>query len=134
MYGEQRAAAVSDFNNDGRVDLVISQNGAKTKIFQNQIAKQGLRIHLNGPPVNEAAIGSTVRVIYQDGTKGPARTIQAGSGYWSQNGLTQVLGYKEIPRAVEVLWFDGTRQNVEIKSNKWSYKINYYQTSQQMLD
>ena len=44
VYGEQRGAAVSDFNRDGRIDLVVSQNGAATRLFQNVAAKPGLRV------------------------------------------------------------------------------------------
>lgn len=36
IYGEQRAAAVSDFNKDGKMDLIVTQNGAETKLFLNQ--------------------------------------------------------------------------------------------------
>src|SRR5205085_10368361 len=44
MYGEQRGAALADFNEDGRVDLVVSQNGAATRLFQNMAARPGLRV------------------------------------------------------------------------------------------
>ena len=40
VYGEQRGAAVTDFNRDGRVDLVVTQNGRETKLFRNVGAKQ----------------------------------------------------------------------------------------------
>jgi hypothetical protein len=34
-YGEQRGLAAQDFDGDGNVDLVISQSGGETKLFQN---------------------------------------------------------------------------------------------------
>ena len=46
IYGEQRGAAVSDYDGDGRVDLVVAQNGAETKLYHNARAKPGLRIRL----------------------------------------------------------------------------------------
>jgi len=49
IYGEQRGAALADFNEDGRVDFVVTQNGAPTKLFQNVTAKPGLRVRLTGP-------------------------------------------------------------------------------------
>ena len=35
-YGEHRGIAASDFDKDGKIDLAIGQNGAKTKLFVNQ--------------------------------------------------------------------------------------------------
>ena len=43
IHGEQRGAALADFNHDGRVDLAVSQNNAPTKLYLNQRARRGLR-------------------------------------------------------------------------------------------
>ena len=80
VYGEQRGAAVADFDGDGRVDLVVSQNGAGTKLYRNVLARPGIRLG------EKVLAGSRVRVKYSDGSYGPVREIQTGSGYWSQNG------------------------------------------------
>jgi len=90
IYGEQRGAAVADFDGDGRADLAVAQNGAETKLYRNNRAAPGLRIRLAGPPGNATAIGAILRI--GDGTKwSPAREIHAGGGYWSQDSATQVL-------------------------------------------
>jgi len=34
-YGEQRGVVAADFNKDGRIDLVLSQNGGETKFYRN---------------------------------------------------------------------------------------------------
>jgi enediyne biosynthesis protein E4 len=125
VYGEQRGAALGDFTGDGRVDLAISQNGAETRLFVNQTENRGLRIQLKGPSGNTSGIGSGVRLVYEDGREGPLRTIQAGSGYWSQNSATQVLGMSEIPAKIRVYWFDGTAQDVEVQEDKMDYLVQY---------
>ena len=106
VYGDQRGAAFADFDHDGRVDLVVSQNGAATRLFHNRAAKVGLRVHVVGPATNPDAIGAQLRVVYGD-HMGPVREIQAGSGYWSQNGATQVFGLSGTPTAVWVRWPGG---------------------------
>lgn len=114
VYGEQRGAAFSDFNRDGKVDIAISQNNSETKLYLNNGEKRGIRIHLEGSESNKDAIGSSVRFIYEDGSKGPKREIQAGSGYWSQNSTTQVLGFTVAPKSVEVKWFNGVKEEYDI--------------------
>jgi enediyne biosynthesis protein E4 len=90
IYGEQRGSAVGDFDADGRVDLVVSQSGAETKLFRNTQATPGVRVRLIGPPQNPWAVGAVLRIV-SDGQYGAAREIQAGSGYWSQDSPVEVL-------------------------------------------
>lgn len=127
VYGEQRGAALSDFNRDGKVDLAVTQNGAETKLYLNKTEKTGLQIKLIGPSENRDGIGSSIRLVYEDGSKGPRREIQAGSGYWSQNSFAQVLGTAGDPEAIEVTWFDGTEQSIEVSDANQSYEIHYPQ-------
>ena len=106
VYGDQRGAAYGDFDGDARLDLAVSQNAAETRLFRNQGAQPGIRVRVMGPPSNSAAIGAQVRVMY--GTRmGAAREIQAGSGYWSQNGAVQVFSRASTPTAVRVRWPGG---------------------------
>src|SRR6185436_4134228 len=83
IYGEQRGCAVGDFDEDGRVDLVVTQNGAATKLYHNTRARRGLRVRLRGPSDNPLGIGAVIRLKLAGGF-GPAREVHAGSGYWSQ--------------------------------------------------
>ncbi|MSR66451.1 MAG: hypothetical protein EXS24_03645 [Pedosphaera sp.] len=106
VYGEQRGAAVCDYNGDGRVDLVVSQNGAATKLFENKQAKPGLRIRLDAGPLNPTGIGAIVRLQYAEGD-GPARLVSAGSGYWSQDSAVQVMGGLSPAKYVQVFWPGG---------------------------
>ena len=109
VYGDQRGAAFADYDADGRTDLVVSQNGAATRLYHNEHARPGLRVRLVGGALNPHGIGAVVRVVY-DGSRGPAREVHGGSGYWSQDGPVQVLGLDEgkHPTAVWVRWPGGS--------------------------
>ncbi len=115
VYGDQRGAAASDYEGDGRVDLVVPQNGAETRLFRNTGAKPGLRVRLEGPPGNPAGIGAVLRLM-TGGNAGPAREVQAGSGYWSQQGLVQVLGWAAgtTPTEVRIRWPGGRQSSVVV--------------------
>ncbi len=89
-YGEQRAAAVGDFDRDGRPDVAVTQNGGQTKLYRNTSAKPGVRIRLAGPPGNRAAIGAILRVG-DEKQWGAAREIRAGGGYFSQDSPVHVM-------------------------------------------
>jgi enediyne biosynthesis protein E4 len=113
VYGDQRGAAAADFDNDGRVDLAVSQNANQTLLFRNTHARPGLRIRLQGPPGNPHAVGASIR-LRADTWLGPAREIQAGSGYWSQNSPVQVMAAPTTPTAIVVRWPDGTTTTSDI--------------------
>ena len=106
VYGEQRGCALADYDHDGRVDVVVTQNAGPTRLFHNAGAKPGLRVRLQGPPQNPLGIGATMRLV-SGATTGPAREIHAGSGYWSQDAATQVLASGEKPLSVWIRWPGG---------------------------
>jgi hypothetical protein len=109
VYGEQRGAAYADFDRDGRLDIAVSQNGDSTRLFRNVGAQPGLRIRLIGPAGNPSAIGAQMRLRYGEDA-GPVREIQAGSGYWSENGAVQVVGRAGEPTALWIRWPGGREQ------------------------
>ncbi len=127
IYGEQRGAAAADFDRDGRTDLLVTQNGAATKLFRNVEAKPGVRVRLIGSRKNPDAIGAKVRIVFENGEKGTVREIRAGEGYWSQNAAAAVLGFVDTPQAIEIRWpdgalqtvpFDGSRHEIEIRKGR----------------
>lgn len=109
IHGEQRAAAVADFDGDGRPDLAVTQNGAATKLFRNRRGRPGLRVRLRGPAGNPDGIGATVRAIHGD-RLGPALPVLAGSGaYRSQDSPTLVVARPTPITRLRVRWPDGRR-------------------------
>ena len=115
IHGDQRGAALSDYDGDGRIDLAVAQNGAATRLFHNVGSRQGLRVRLIGPPGNPEGIGSILRVVYSDGM-GPAREVHGGSGYWSMDDPVQVLGLRSDPVEVLVRWPGGAETRVSVPS------------------
>ena len=105
IYGEQRGAALSDYDADGRTDLVVTQNGAATRLYRNIRARPGLRVKLQLSN-NANAIGAQLRLIFGE-RRGPAREIRSGSGYWSQDSATVVMGIPEQVTGIWVRWPGG---------------------------
>jgi enediyne biosynthesis protein E4 len=114
VYGEQRGAALCDYDGDGRVDLVVAQNGAETKLYHNVRGKPGLRVRLKGPGGNPHAVGAQMRLSFGS-RQGPVREIHAGSGYWSQDSAVEVLGTPEAPTRLWVRWPGGKTVTVSVR-------------------
>ena len=124
IYGEQRGSAVADYDQDGRVDLVVSQNAAATTLWHNVRARPGLRVGLDGPAGKPNGIGAILRLRSGNGW-GPAREIHAGSGYWSQDSAIHVMATPGEPRELEVKWPGGARTTMPLKPGSWEVIATY---------
>jgi hypothetical protein len=126
IYGEQRGAALADFNHDGRVDLCVSQNNGATKLYVNETGRRGLRVTLRGTTENPDAVGAQIRLRYAGGRMGPCRGIAAGSGYWSQDASAQVLGFGDArPEALWIRWPGGAEQTVPLQSDSQDVRVEF---------
>ena len=123
VYGEQRGAALADYDRDGRIDLVVTQNGAETKLYHNVGAKPGLRIRLIGPVGNPTGVGAQVRLHYAE-SKSALREVHAGSGYWSQDSAVLVMGTAAIPTQVWVRWPGGKTTIASLPSAEREIEID----------
>jgi len=108
VYGDQRGCALADYDEDGRIDLVVAQHGAATRLYHNVGARPGLRVRLNGSGENRSEVGGQMRLKFGE-RWGAKREVHAGSGYWSQDSALEVLGTAEQPTEIEVLWPGGKR-------------------------
>src|ERR1041385_637481 len=126
---KQRGSAAGDYDGDGRVDLAVTQNGAATMLFHNTRARPGLRVRLKGAGENAQAIGAIMRLGFKNGW-GPAREIHGGSGYWSEDSVTQVLAAPTAPERLEILWPGGKK--VELRIPPGAREIEVDQSAGQM--
>jgi hypothetical protein len=123
LFGEMRGTAVGDFDQDGRPDLAVTRLRGPTALLKNERARPGLRVRLVGPPGNPGAVGTLVRVVYAGGHRGPARVVQAGAGYGSQNGGMLVLGLAEPPGALWIRWPGGREQTVPLTETQQEVSV-----------
>jgi len=107
-----RGAAYADFNNDGRLDLLLSTNGGPVYLFRNEAQgaappNHSLRIKLTGTKSNRDGIGATVRVT--SGGETQTQMLRSGSSYLSASELVLTFGlaHNEKADAVEIRWPSG---------------------------
>jgi len=80
-----RGVSCLDYDNDGDLDIVVSNYLGPVKLWENQLARKNnyLHLRLKGSPTNTFAFGTTISVYIED--KILSRKIRCGSNYLSQN-------------------------------------------------
>lgn len=113
-----RGTAFGDIDNDGDVDIVVSNLKDAPTVLRNDSnnASQWLAVKLIGTRCNRDAIGARVTVV--SGGLTQMREVKSGSGYLSQNDLRLHfgLGNSMSVDTLTVRWLCGrvqTLQNVE---------------------
>jgi len=117
MSGDQRGAAAADYDADGRIDLAVGQNGGRTALWHNRTARPGLRVRVDAGPDNPLGIGVQLRGI-AGSVRGPVREIRAGSGYWSMDGATTVIGRPNELDSLWVRWPGGKTTTVPVSASQ----------------
>ena len=120
IYGEQRACASSDFNQDGRIDLAVGQNSEKTKLYVNSTGKPGIRIRLKGTGQNPNSIGAKISSTNPNYIK----EIQSGSGYWGINSSTVIFPKIKTNNMVSVTWPNSIKNEYIIPSEAKSVELH----------
>jgi hypothetical protein len=103
-----RGAAYADIDNDGSLDLLITINGGRAYLFQNEGGdNHSLRIKLEGTKSNRDGIGAVVRV--NSGKDQQWQMVHSGSSYLSQSELVLTFGLGDKTKAdsIEVQWPSG---------------------------
>jgi len=87
-----RGLAVGDIDNDGNLDLLITNNGQAVDLLRNAGGDRGnsLLVKLVGKKSNRDAIGARLRVTAGGSTQ--IREVKAGSSYLSQSDVRVHVG------------------------------------------
>ena len=94
-----RGLAAGDIDNDGDVDLLITNNGAAANLLLNEAGSAGNAIVVRaiGEKSNRSAIGA--RLTLTVGQRRQLREVQSGSSYLGQNDLRAHFGLGQAARA-----------------------------------
>jgi hypothetical protein len=107
-----RGAAYADFDHDGDLDVLITNNGGPAVLFRNDGGNKNhwLTVRLAGSKSNRSGLGAVVRVESPSGKQW--QTVHSGSSYCSQSNLalTFGLGRDSSVTSVAVEWPSGARQ------------------------
>ena len=116
--GNSRGSAWFDFDNDGDLDVAVSDYHGPARVFENTQAKahHWIRLRLEGAGGNRNAVGARVAIRY-GATDSPERRfdqVVCGKGFLSQNPYPIHFGLGPHPEVAEVtiIWPDGRKQQL----------------------
>jgi enediyne biosynthesis protein E4 len=113
--GVGRSLVAGDIDNDGDVDLAVTNNGGPLELLRNDsVAGNALLVKLIGVKSNRDGIGARVRATV--GNRVLLREVKSGAGYLGQGDLRAHigLGAAQTVERLEIRWPSGA---VETLSN-----------------
>jgi hypothetical protein len=113
-----RALAAGDVDNDGDLDLLVSNNGAGVNLLLNEglaeaaVNGNAMLIRVIGTKSNRSGIGT--RLTLTTGGRRQLREVQSGSSYLTQNDLRAHFGLGGANRSerLEIRWPSGATEVV----------------------
>ncbi len=103
-----RGSAFGDFDQDGKIDIVVTSVEDETELWRNTSANDNhwIVLKLEGTRSNRDGIGARVRI----GEQSNLMTTAVGYASSSHSGVHFGLGRTSRVSRIEILWPSGTRQ------------------------
>ena len=117
-----RAISVTDWDNDGDLDLwITNRNAPRLRLMRNDTKEVNsfisLRLSGNGKTVNKDAIGARIEIINgnDSGKFKQIKTLRAGQGFLSQSSKWIQFALNETIKSIniKISWPDGTVSKIE---------------------
>jgi hypothetical protein len=110
---DSRAILLADFNNDGKVDVFVTNQDDYAVLFRNDTNNEGnhwIEIALDGMSPNTRGIGARIYVTAEGRTQ--MREVNAGNGFGGGSMVRQHfgLGAQAMIDTLSIRWTDGTEQ------------------------
>ena len=109
-----RTLVAGDIDNDGAVDLLVTNNGGPAELLHNSgSGNNAIVLTLVGTKSNRSAVGARVRIT--TGSVTQLREVKAGSSYLGQSELRVHAGLGPAARVdrVELRWPSGVTETID---------------------
>ncbi len=104
-----RGTAIGDYDNDGDIDILVTNCNQKPDLLQNVIGNKNnwIQIQLEGQKSNRSGIGAKIKVV--TGTHTQYREVQSGGSYLSFHDLRAHFGVGKVEQIdhIEIRWPSG---------------------------